>query len=75
MALLTKSGAIMGKRSVRLSRSARLLPIPSSSFSDGVTDEQVTVVGCKTPFPLPLTGSSGCIEFEDELLKLEEPFI
>ena len=29
----TRSGAIMGRRSVRLSRSARLLPIPSSSFS------------------------------------------
>ena len=35
---LTRSGAIIGKRSVRLSRSARLLPIPSSSFSEGVVE-------------------------------------
>ena len=37
-AVLTRSGAIMGRRSVRLSRSARLLPIPSSSFSEGVVE-------------------------------------
>ena len=38
---ITRSGAIIGKRSVRLSKSARLLPMPSSSFSEGVTEEQV----------------------------------
>lgn len=38
---VTRSGAIIGKRSVRLSKSARLLPMPSSSFSEGVTEEQV----------------------------------
>lgn len=36
--LITRSGAIMGSKSVRLSRSARLLPMPSSSFSEGVVE-------------------------------------
>lgn len=52
---VTRSGAIIGKRSVRLSRSARLLPIPSSSFSEGVTEEQVAT--CADP-PLA-TGLTG----------------
>ena len=47
----------MGRRSVRLSRSARLLPIPSSSFSEAELLEvgvvEVTKVLLTEPIPPP----------------------
>lgn len=64
---VTRSGAIMGRRSVRLSRSARLLPIPSSSFSSEAAEAELLEVGVveltnvlltEAPPPLPVLVSN-----------------
>ena len=51
--VITSSGAIMGKRSVRLSRSARLLPMPSS-LSDGVAELVLPALTEPSPPPPPI---------------------